>query len=395
MNILIVHSGYPLNEAAGEGVRTMNMAKSLTEMGHKVVILMLYSVLNMKLKNLKFIVKEDGIKQIQIPTFPTSKCLKIALFYNRLMVWLTVKLTRANAIQAEVTWSASTAGFVKKLPLITDFHSDLVPELEATGRSAAFIEKSKRDNIYALSNSYQILCVSKTLHDNLSNTYFSKYPYNLLPCNVDFKTFTRDRLTKRAELREKYGLTDKIVLAYLGGTHQWQCLNETFDIFTRLHKLDSRYYFCLFTNGNLKHFESKIEAIKDSFMTMSLGRDNLVEHLSIIDAGFVIRENLLLNANSSPTKIGEYMAVGAMVIATKYSGDAPELINEIGYGYILNSIMPTDVEIKELNLKIKAFVLDYKNSSVKIREYIEYFRDWKRNKEKLNKIYTDFFNAEN
>ena len=204
MRILIVHNGYPLNQAAGEGVRTMNMARSLNNLGHKVCVLMIYSVLNFRLKNLKFIQKKDGIIQIHIPTFPISKFLRLASFYNSIIVWFVAKIVRSQAIQAEITWSASITRLISSLPLITDFHSDLVPELEATNRSKQFIEKSKRDNIYALKKSYRILCVSQTLHDNLVRTYNAFYECNILPCNVDFQTFTKDRLKKRNELKEYY-----------------------------------------------------------------------------------------------------------------------------------------------------------------------------------------------
>ena len=387
MKILIIHCGYPLNESAGEGVRTMNMAKSLSNLGHSVVVLMLYSILNFKVKNLKFINYDEGVKQIHIPTFPTSRLLKLALLYNSFIVWMVVKFLSIKAIQAEVTWSASVTRFVKNIPLVTDFHSDLVPELTSTNRSPSFIDKSVDDNYYALQNSYRILCVSKTLHDNLSKTYQSIFPYNILPCNVDFKTFTRERMKPREELRKKYGLKDKIILSYLGGTHPWQCLDETFDIFFKLRSLDTRYYFCLFTNGNLDAYAFKIEKIKDSFMTMSLAKNNIVEHLSMIDVGFVIRDNLLLNANSSPTKIGEYMAVGAMVVATKYAGDAPVLIKESGYGFVLESKDPSVEEIEKLSDSILAYKDKYDSNSLKVRDYIEYARDWQRNEDKLDDIY--------
>lgn len=388
MKVLLIHAGYPLNKAAGEGVRTMNMAKSLSEMGHTVVILILYNILYFRIKNIRFVLTENNVKQIHIPTFPTSRLLRIALFYNRLVVGLVALLTRAQVIQAEVTWSASTTAFVKQIPLITDFHSDLVPELEAINRNTAFIEKAHQDNIYALSNSHSILCVSRTLHNNLTTTYNLGHKCNLLPCSVDFNIFTKERLSSRKMLRSKLGLTDKIVLSYLGGTHEWQCLEQTLDIFKKLKQLDQRYYFCLFTNGDLSRFQNQIDLFKDSLLTMPLSKDNLVEYLSVIDVGFVVRDNLLLNANSSPTKTGEYMAVGAMVVATKFSGDAPELIKSCGFGYTLKSIYPSNDEILSLHNNIIHFISDYECNSKHIRNYIEYARDWSRNKEKLSQIYS-------
>ena len=63
-----------------------------------------------------------------------------------------------------------------------------------------------------------------------------------------------------------------------------------------------------------------------------------------------------MNINASPTKIAEYMAVGAMVIATKYSGDAKVLVEDSGYGMILDEIENISSEmIDELNLKIHSY----------------------------------------
>lgn len=392
MNILIVHGGYPLNKAAGEDVRTMNMARSLTNLENNVVVLFLYNVLNFRLRNIDFFYKKEGVTYVFIPSFPISRLLKLGLFYNRLIVWLVAKICKAQVVQAEVTWSASMTKFTK-LPLVTDFHSDLVPELESMNYSASFIKKSRKDNVYALIKSSKILCVSEVLYENLSKQYNVSRSYSLLPCSVDFKFFSEYRLKRREEFREMYGLKNKIVLGYLGGTHQWQCLNETFDIFQKLLLLDDRYYFCLFTKGDLSAFDGKIDSIKGSFMTMPLEKNNLLEHLSMLDAGFVIRDNLLLNVNSSPTKIGEYMACGAMVIATKYSGDAPTLISHSGYGFVLNSINPSNEEIQDLHQNILNFCNNYSKLSPKVRDFIRYSRDWMRNEEELQKIYNELKNG--
>lgn len=387
MNVLIIHCGYPIGTNTGECVRTINMATSLAKLGHIVTLLRLYSVAKFRFQKVVF--REKGIMVISLPTFPISHFLKIGLFYNRLIVWFISKLKRIDVIQAEITWSASITGFVKNLPLITDFHSDLVPELEFMNKSANFKHKAQRDNIYALKNSTRIICVSDILHQNLCRTYHVSFPPCILPCNVDFDLFNTERLLSRNSFRARYRLEDKIVLCYLGGTHHWQCLDETFNIVMKLRRLDDRYYFCLFTQGDLTPYTSKIKELEGNFMTMPLGRNNLVEHLSMIDAGFLIRDNMLLNANSSPTKTAEYMVCGAMVITTKYAGDAPSLIKECNGGFVLDSISPSDDEIANLHEYIQCYVEDYKARSLSIRNFVCENRSWEYNESKLNSLYID------
>lgn len=385
MNILIIHNGYPIGKHTGECVRTLNMAISLKKIGHSVTLLCLYSVIKFRFQ--KFVKKEKGITIISLPTFPISHFLKIGLLYNRFIVWCIVKQRKIDAIQAEITWSSSVAGFVKNIPLITDFHSDLVPELDFMNKSDAFKKKARKDNLYALKNSDRIICVSDILHKNLCRTYNADFLPCILPCNVDFSLFSEEKLSKRKAFRAKYNLEDKIVLCYLGGTHQWQCLNETFDIVQRLHCLDDRYYFCLFTQGDLIPYADKITKLDGCFMTMPLKRDDLVEHLSMIDAGFLIRDNMLLNANSSPTKTAEYMACGAMVITTKYAGDAPSLIEGCNGGFVLDSICPSDEEIEKLHRYILSYKENYENRSILIRDYVGKNRSWNYNELKLKDLY--------
>ena len=231
--------------------------------------------------------------------------------------------------------------------------------------------------------------MSDILHQNLCETYHVNFPACILPCNVDFDLFNTERLLSRNSFRARYKLDGKIVLCYLGGTHHWQCLAETFDIVLKLRRLDDRYYFCLFTQGDLTPYTNKIKELGDNFMAMPLGRDNLVEHLSMIDAGFLIRDNMLLNANSSPTKTAEYMACGAMVITTKYAGDAPSLVKECDGGFVLGSISPSDNEITCLHKYIQDYVENYADRSLAIRKFVCENRSWEYNESKLQSLYAD------
>ena len=191
-------------------------------------------------------------------------------------------------------------------------------------------------------------------------------------------------------LREKIHLKERIVLCYLGGLQKWQCVEETLDIFLRLKKKDDRYFLCIYTNDDLTPFAKKIELLGNDCLCMSLRYEQVPLYLSIIDAGFVLRHNSLVNINASPTKIAEYMAVGAMVIATKYSGDAKVLVEDSGYGMILDEIENISSEmIDELNLKIHSYKENKENASATIKNYIFKSRLWHANEIKLKSLYSN------
>lgn len=389
MRILIIHLGVLINNTGGDCVRTENMASSLLKLGNRVYILYLYSILKLRFDNLKFINKQEGVTRIYIPTLPISKLCSIGQYINNIIVWAVYRLLKIDLVQAEISWSASITKLISK-PLITDFHSDIVPELESTGGSKSFINKSIKDNIYALNNSDSIICVSKTLEQNLIKGYSANSNSFILPCCVNLDHFNEERLSARSRLRKEYNLEGRIVLCYQGSTHQWQCLDETFDIFLKLKSLDERYFFCLFTKDNLDKFRDRIEACQGSFMTKSLDKNDVVENLSIIDAGFVIRENLTLNVNSSPTKTSEYMAAGAMVIATQFSGDTPELIKESQSGFIIDSTTPSQEEVSSLHKSICDYVSDYSSKSTNIKKFIKARRSWSNNEDILREIYSRY-----
>ena len=104
----------------------------------------------------------------------------------------------------------------------------------------------------------------------------------------------------------------------------------------------------------------------------------------------LLRHNSLVNINASPTKIAEYMAVGAMVIATKYSGDAKVLVEDSGYGMILDEIENISSEmIDELNLKIHSYKENKENASATIKNYIFKSRLWHANEIKLKSLYSN------
>ena len=162
------------------------------------------------------------------------------------------------------------------------------------------------------------------------------------------------------------------------------------DIFLRLKKKDDRYFLCIYTNDDLTPFAKKIELLGNDCLCMSLRYEQVPLYLSIIDAGFVLRHNSLVNINASPTKIAEYMAVGAMVIATKYSGDAKVLVEDSGYGMILDEIENISSEmIDELNLKIHSYKENKENASATIKNYIFKSRLWHANEIKLKSLYSN------
>lgn len=392
-NILVIHRGYPLGIEAGDKVRTLNMVASLQHMGNNVILLGFFTKgISLLKKEKKTLPKE--VKSILLYSLPNRMRLaKLAEFVRAIETYIICKLYSIDIIQAELSASAPCARFVPDIPLITDFHSDLVPELEMGGYSPDVISHAASENRFALNHSNKIITVSNKLFRNLSVYGVTKAHNFILPCNFNAEPFSTLRSDTRAQLRAEYHLNDRIVLCYSGAFRVWQCIRETLEVVIRLRQINPSYYLCVFTNDDVDPYKDLLEQIGESnYMVKGLNRTEVPAYLSMTDAGFVLRADSLVNINSSPTKTSEYLAAGAMVIATQYAGDAPQQIKESSCGIVFDSLSISDEEIETLNKQLVLYVDKYKENSAKAKDYVLKNRVWSYNELKLKDLYKELTN---
>jgi glycosyltransferase involved in cell wall biosynthesis len=389
--ILLIHNGYPLGEEVGDKVRVLNMVQSLQKIGLKVFFLAFYKRGFSALRKERANAPMD-VKCFFIYTLPDRLGLTgIAALYRALYTWWIVKRYGIELIQIETSLSASCVRFVDRtIPVFTDFHADPVPELEMNGHSREYIRKTIRDIRYILKRSQKVIAVSNNLLMNLREYYPYEGKTAVLPCSFNEHIFQEVNVCASQELRKELGLEGRIVLCYLGGTHRWQCIEETLDLFIRLRQLDSRYFLCIYTNGDLSPFMNRLNLLTGNYLCKGLPYKKVPLFLSIVDAGFVLRQKSLVNINASPTKTAEYLASGAMVVATKYSGDAPVLIQESGCGFLLDGVQPSDNELMALHKRILSYMESREIYASKARAYAFNERVWISNERKLAELYEEY-----
>ena len=122
---------------------------------------------------------------------------------------------------------------------------------------------------------------------------------------------------------------DRIVIGYCGGLQQWQNIDKILDVTIALHQMEPRIFFVLYTNSDIRSIQTRLTQLgRHNCFVKALHTDEVPSYLKIMDAGFLLRDDLILNRVSSPTKISEYLAAGAGLICTPYSGDYKELTVE-------------------------------------------------------------------
>lgn len=183
------------------------------------------------------------------------------------------------------------------------------------------------------------------------------------------------------------------MLCYLGGLSTWQCIDETLDLVYDLIALDRKYFFCFYTGDKeLSKYKSKIDKLEGHILIQALTPQNIIQYMSVIDVGIVLRTNSLVNINSSPTKTAEYLASGAMVITTQYAGDAPLIVKRSGCGLVLENERVDRASLLKADKFIKKYMEAYNTNSSAAKKYVFKERRWIDNEIKLKNIYENLLN---
>ena len=211
-NILVIHHVYPIGQEIGDKIRTLHMIKSLHDIGFNVYFLAFYTKGITRLNVERKTYKAPSEKVFYIYSLPNRLRLnKLAAFFRSSVVWLICRLYKIDVIQAELAHGASCVKLVPDIPVVTDFHSDLVPELKMRGFSKYNLQYAANDNIYALKRSVRTITVSKNLYSNLLDYFETNKKNYVLPCNFNPVPFQNLGLNIREKLRARYSLEDRIV----------------------------------------------------------------------------------------------------------------------------------------------------------------------------------------
>ena len=272
-----------------------------------------------------------------------AKCL---IAYQRFITALHTWYKKYNVVQMEIYGTCSS--LCRKRPLyITDFHGDSVNERREMNLFKPWVwdlllflqdESIKKSDV--------CIVVSENLKNQLEiNTGAKINKYSLISCGVDINRFKE---APRVQI-DGIDLSNRIVLGYCGGFHGWQNFDMMIDLAIRLHKIDSRIFLLVFSNGNKEPYKEKLSELgTENYFIKGLPSKEVPSHLKLMDAGLLLRSDLVLNKVSSPTKICEYLAAGVPLICTQYSGDYGRSVIHKKNGFVAAEPAFTDAEVKDV-----------------------------------------------
>lgn len=359
--VLLTISGLRFHQNEGAKRRLNSFIDSYHKMGYDVYVLMFYSMASIKYLKNRSKYLDKNAKWILFPSIPISfnrSLTVLNIFVEQVIFGICCRIKKYDIIQCEI--NAVLCRFKRKSNfIIIDFHGDSKLETEYLKGNKANWYSTMNETWQKKSLKYAdyIIVVSEKLKEQIEKNTLTKINlFSIVSCGVDFLKFQ-----KAEKAFCNCDIDNKIVLGYCGGVNKWQNIESIVDIVVSLRKMDNNIFFMLFTSENIDFLKDKMNTLgTGNYYTCALNYDEVPSFLKLLDAGFVIRDNITLNIVSSPTKIPEYLAAGVPVICNKYCGDYDRSIKHDTEGYVFEGVIPNEDELKEL--------LDYLHSVKKARE---------------------------
>lgn len=174
---------------------------------------------------------------------------------------------------------------------------------------------------------------------------------------------------ERKNLREKLGLSNRLVLAYIGSIAAHYKPFEMARFFKALKRSVASAFFLILTASGVQRIQEILhkEGVSEAdYMIRSVEPDDVPRYLAAGDVGISFRENSFSQKGVSPIKICEYLACSLPVIANRGVGDLDEVFQDGEAGFLLDGFNAEQYE-RAVSWVLQA-VKERKSTSKKCRE---------------------------
>jgi len=182
------------------------------------------------------------------------------------------------------------------------------------------------------------MVVSRPMGEFLEQAYgYNRQGVFIVPCLVNEEQFNFN-INARDACRSKMGLSDKLVVLYLGSAEPQQSPVETIAFFKALHGRFANAYFWILSHEKetFKRLLCEAELPSDCWHVDSKPYNELGEWLPAADIGCLMRPGGLINRVSSPVKFPEYMINGLSVVVGPEVGEYTELVRKEKVGVVVD-----------------------------------------------------------
>ena len=224
----------------------------------------------------------------------------------------------------------------------------------------------KRKEKKFLTNADYIISLTQSGKKEINswNLVSSVLPIEVIPCCVDTVFFSPENINK--EIKNKYKnflkfSENDFILSYLGAIGTWYMLDEMLLFFRTLLKLKPNAKFLFITQENssvILQKASRLNIPLEKIIIQKALRKEVPVLLSLSNLSIFFIKPLFSKQASSPTKMGEIMAMGIPIICNSRIGDVDQIIHKSRAGILVdeldeNNFVNAIQQLNELNLPEK------------------------------------------
>jgi glycosyltransferase involved in cell wall biosynthesis len=181
----------------------------------------------------------------------------------------------------------------------------------------------------------------------------------VIPCAADYNLFELVTDEKRKLAKEKLGLTNnEFVLSYIGSIGTWYLLDEMLLFFSIFKKDNPAAKFLFLTPDNeefILNSAKKYNLNSTDFIIKFAQRQEIPTYAHASNFSIFFIKPAYSKKSSSPTKMGELMAMGIPLICNNNVGDVELIMRKTNAGFCLaqlaeETFIETTQQIKSWNL---------------------------------------------
>lgn len=211
---------------------------------------------------------------------------------------------------------------------------------------------------------------------------------HVIPCAADFDVFTLKTQESQAVAKQRLQIpTESFVVSYLGSLGTWYLLDEMLLFFQKVKEHKPKAKFLFLTNDAHAIKEEKLQSLglqKDDLIVRFSPRSEIASYMHASDVSITFIKSSYSKKSSSPTKIGEILAMGIPIICNNENvGDIKELMEKLDCGIALNdysneaiqaAIAQLDILCNKEPHKIRASAFDYYALTNNVMKYEKLYK---------------------
>lgn len=254
----------------------------------------------------------------------------------------------------------------------------------------AYSQYKKKEATY-LQNSDGIVILTEAGKAEMQTweVYNPKVPIAVIPCSADFEVFPMTSILKKVEARKDLQIAaHRTVVSYLGSIGTWYMLDEMLQFFRLLKQMETNALFLFITPEKPETiFEAaaKYGLKPEDFKVVFAKRDEVGHFLSASDFSVFFIKPLYSKISSSPTKLGELLAMGIPVVCNTGVGDVGQIIEDTGGGIAINDF--EEKTLKEAAARVLDELEEKNYQALAIREKAFEYYDLEKAVEKYAELY--------